>query len=241
MYGVRPAVKQQPWLTRVVLGVGAGGLFLALWVLLIGTSPANAAPSASPGDAVTLSFTASIKSGSIPGDVLFWLCADAQPDGTGCHPMTSQSSGIFTYQLAAATGTTFHRLEIDWTHGAQSVASAAAPATTPTAATPSPTAQPSTNPLPALPLHTICPYSGITVTGPKSFTCMVDANLFTTTPTPGTLSPTPTDAPTNSTSPPVDKDTGTLITGLQIVIAVGLVLLVILVIVLIWQRMAQRR
>ncbi len=213
----------------------AGGLFVAFW-LLCGT--ASAAPSTLPGDAVTLTFTAVIQSGTIPGGILFWMCADPQPDGTGCFEMSSQPDGSFTYQLATATGTTYHHLEIAWTRGSQPTATATAATTRPAK---TPTAQPSAPPLPAPPLHTICPYPELTVSGPKSFTCLVDARLFTTTPTPGTVDPSATKLPTTADPPPVDRDTATLITGLQIVIGVGLVLLVILLSVLIWQRMAQRR
>jgi hypothetical protein len=230
MYSRRSAWKDQPLRTRVVRGMEAGAILLVLW-LSWGT--AHAAPRTSPGDTVTLSFTATIQSGTVPGDVLFWLCADPQADGTGCFQMTTQSDGSYAYQLASATGTAYHKLEIAWTHGSQTGAT-----TTPTAS-PSATAQPSA--LPVLPLHALCLYTQITVTGPKSFTCLVDANLITATPTPEVGAPTPTQLPTTSDPPPVDRDTATLITGLQIVIGVGLVLLVILVPILIWQRVSKRR
>jgi hypothetical protein len=226
MYRRRPACKGHSLLMRVVQGMGAGGILLALW-LLGGT--AHAAFPAAPGDAATLTFTATIQSGTVPGDVLFWLCADAQADGTGCFEMLSQPDGSFVYQLATTTGTTYHHLEIAWTRG-RAGEGTATPAT----------AQPSASPGPTLPLHTLCPYPEFTVTGPKSFTCIVDATLFTTTPTPGIITPTPTHVPDGSDPSPVDRDTATLITGLQVIIGVGLVLLVILVSLLIWQRVGKR-
>lgn len=236
MYGPRPGWKSQPRHARVLtrgLWSAAGGILLALW-LLCGT--ANAAAPRLPGDAVTLTFTAVIQPGTVPSNILFWLCADPQADGTGCFLMSSQPDGSFTYQLATATGITYHHLQVAWTRGSQPTAKPTAAATRPAK---TPTAQPTAPPLPALPLHTICSYAEITVSGPKSFACKVDASLFTTTPTPGTVDPAPTSAPGNA-PPPVDRDTATLITGLQIVIGVGLVLLVILIPVLIWQRMSRR-
>lgn len=232
MYGSRPAWKDQPLLRRVVQGMGAGGIFLALWLL---GSTAQAAPPATSSDAVTLTFTATIQSGTVPSDVLFWLCADPQADGTGCFEMSSQPDGSYLYQLATATGITYHQLEIAWTRGSRAGVTA-----TPSAS-PNPTAQPSAAPLPALPLHTLCPYPTLTVSGAKSFTCQVDATIFTATPTPGTEVPTSTSDPSTPPQPSVDRDTATLITGLQVIIGVGLVLLVILLPILIWQRVTKRR
>ncbi len=232
MYCSRPAWKDQPLLMRVVRGMAAGGIFLALWLL---GSTAQAAPPATSRDAVTLTFTATIQSGTVPSDVLFWLCADPQPDGTGCFEMSSQPDGSYLYQLATATGISYHQLEVAWTRGSRTGVTA-----TPSAS-PNPTAQPSAPPLPVLPLHTLCPYPALTVSGPKSFTCLVDATRFTTTPTPGAAVPTPTNDPSTRPQPSVDRDTATLITGLQVVIGVGLVLLLILLPILIWQRLTKRR
>lgn len=232
MYCSKPAWKGQSLLRRIVQGLGAGGIFLALWLL---GSTAQAAPPATSSDAVTLTFTATIQSGTVPSDVLFWLCADPQPDGTGCFEMSSQPDGSYLYQLATATGISYHQLEIAWTRGSKAGVTA-----TPSAS-PNPTAQPSAPPLPVLPLHTLCPYSALTVSGPKSFTCLVDATLFTTTPTPGTAAPTATSVPGTPTQLAVDRDTATLITGLQVIIGVGLVLLLILLSILIWQRVTKRR
>ena len=194
-----------------------GGLLLGL--VFIGV-PTSAAHPAKTGDNVTLTFTVIVQAGTAADDLAFWVCADAQPDGTGCNQMGGPAGGPFTFALATATGTTYHHLMIEWTHGHLIG---------------------SNGPLPAPPFHTACPYPTLTISGPQSFTCQVDLSVATVTQTPVLPGATPGGSPANSDPPPVDKDTSTLVTGLQVVIGVGVVLLVILLIVLLWQRMSGNR
>ena len=218
MYAVRERLIRRHRLLLVMVGVLASGLILALYAL---TAQGSAAHPAKAGDAVTLSFTVTVQAGTPPSDVLFWVCPDAQQDGTGCDEMDTQPDGTFTFQLATTTGTTYQHIIIEWSHGRL------------------PT---SNGPIPAPPAHIACDYHPVTVTGPNSFTCKADFTPATVTPTP--VTPTASPASTSTGDPgstPGSSDNSTLITGLQIVIGVGLVLFFVLLAILIWQKMTLRR
>lgn len=184
------------------------------------TAPTSAAHPAKAGDTITLTFTVTVRAGTPPDDVLFWLCPDAKTDGTGCDEMNAQPDGTFTYQLSATTSTTYQHVTIEWSHGRL----------------------PTDNgPIPAPPAHITCDYHpfNITATGPRSFTCNADFTPATATPVPSvTTSPDP--ATTPGTATPGSGDNSTLITGLQIVTGVGLALLLLLLVILAWQRMGAR-
>lgn len=219
MYGVIHRLARPRQLTRMATGVVALGVVVALYAL---TTQTTAAHPARTDDTVTLSFTVTIVAGTPASDALFWVCPDAQTDGTGCDEMNAQPNGVFTYQLSATTGTTYHHLIIEWSHGSQPSSSGA---------------------LPTPPARIVCDDSPYTVTGSKSIACQADLTPVTPTPppspTPG-ASPTPA-ATTDPVGAPGSSDNGTLITGLQIIIGVGLVLFFILLGILIWQRTNARR
>jgi len=219
MYGVIHRLARPRQLTRMATGVVALGVVLALYAL---TTQTTAAHPARPGAAVTLSFTVTVVAGTPPSDVLFWVCPDAKTDGTGCNQMNTQPDGTFTYQLSTTTGTTYHHLIIEWSHGRL----------------PS-----SSGPLPTSPAHIVCDDGPYTVTGPKSIACQADFTPVTPTPPPSpTPGASPTPAATNDpTGTPGGSDNSTLITGLQIIIGVGLVLFLLLLGILIWQRASARR
>ncbi len=204
----------------MIPGVGALGVLLVLTLMLAQGSAAHPAQS---GEVVTLTFQVSITAGTVPDDAVFWVCPDAQPDGTGCEQMNGEGNGPYTYQLSAATGTTYRHIVIEWTHGRQ----------------------PGSNgkdPLPQPPVQRICSYSSLTVTKSNSYTCLADFTILNATPSPPALTPSPAITPTANPTATAGNDTySTLITGMQIVIGVGLVLLVILLIILFWQRMSLRR
>lgn len=213
----RPRLMEHRHLLLLALGsVALVGLaaFSAL------TAPASAAHPAKPGDSVTLTFTVAVRAGTPPGDVLFWFCPDAKTDGTGCQEMSAQPNGTFTYQLTATTGATYQHIIIEWSHGQRST---------------------SNGPIPAPPAHITCDYPrfSVTATGPRSFTCNADFTPATATPVPS-VTTTPTSAATPGTDTPGSGDNSTLITGLQIVTGVGLALLLLLLIILAWQRMGAR-
>ncbi len=219
MYGVIHRLICLRQLARMATGVVALGVVVALYAL---TPQTTAAHPARTGATVTLSFTVTIVAGTPASDALFWVCPDAKTDGTGCNEMTTQPDGAFTYQLSATTGTTYHHLIIEWSHGRLPGSS---------------------GPLPAPPAQIVCDVGPYTVTGSKSIPCQADLTPLTPTPppspTPG-ASPTPA-ATTDPIGTPGGSDNGTLITGLQIIIGVGLVLFFILLGILIWQRTSARR
>lgn len=214
----RPRLIEHRHILLVALGsVALVGLaaFSAL------TAPTSAAHPAKAGDTLTLTFTVTVRAGTPPGDVLFWLCPDAKTDGTGCNEMKAQPDGSFTYQLTATTGTTYQHVIIEWSHGRL----------------------PTNNgPIPAPPAHITCDYHPfkVTTTNPRSFTCNADFTPATATPVPS-VTTTPAAATTPGTGTPGSGDNSTLITGLQIVTGVGLALLLLLLVILAWQRMGARR
>jgi hypothetical protein len=181
----------------------------------------SAAHPAAPGDTVTITFTVTVTAGTPPADTIFWLCADAQTDGTGCNEMMAQPDGSFTFQLTTTTGTTYRHITIEWSRGLL------------------PT---SNGEIPEPPVQTPCSYSSFTVSMPESITCQADFTMLATTPTfaVSTVSPTAAASATVGSTPGND-DNSTLITGLYVVIGVGLVLFVILLIILIWQRVSARQ
>lgn len=203
---------------RPMLRATLSGVALAAFLTLFAFTP-QASAGARAGDSVTLTFTVIVKAGTPPGDVLFWFCPDAQPDGTGCNEMTAQANGSFIYQLATTTGTTYQHASIEWSHGRL------------------PTDK---GPIPAPPVHLTCDYHlNVTASDPRSYTCNADFTVSTVTPTPSVTS-TPT--PAASTGPASgSSDNSTLVTGLQIIIGVGLFLFILLLIILIWQRVSVRR
>lgn len=219
MYGLRQRLIHPRNLFRAVLTCAALVAFLALWALGLQTSAAH--PKATNAT-VTIAFTVTVQAGTPPEDVLFWVCPDAQNDGTGCDQMNDQPDGTFTYQLTTTTGTTYKHIIIEWSHGRL------------------PGDQGST---PTPPAHIVCDYRnvGITDTDPHSYTCKADFTALDVTPTPPDTSGTAT--PTTNTDPPgpTNGDNNTLVTGLQIIIGVGLFLLVILLVILVWQRMGGTR
>ncbi len=220
MYGLRQRLIQSRRLRLVALGSAALALLLALSALITRSSAAHPART---GDTVTLTFTAKVQAGTPPGDVLFWVCPDAKADGTGCDEMNARPDGTFTYQLAAASGATYQHVTIEWSHGRL------------------PT---SNGPIPAPPAHIVCDYPHLTVsaTNPRSFTCNVNFTPATVTPaasTSGTPTPVATASPNGAAA--AGGDTSTLVTGLQVIIGVGLVLFLLLLAILIWQRLSARR
>ena len=221
MHGSRHRLFHTPASHRLATGLAALGTVLVLSLLIIRGSAAHPAQ---PGEAVTLNYTVTVTGGTAPTDIVLWFCADAQTDGTGCQQMKGQENGPFTYQLATTSGTTYHHVVIEWTDGRKPTSNGG-------------------DPLPQPPTHTVCSYTDFVVntTEPSSINCSLDFTPSTVTPSPSsstTPQVTPTDAA--STSPSNDANT-TLVTGLQVVIGVGLVLLVILVIILIFQRLGARR
>lgn len=219
MFGLRQRLMQPRNLFRAALACAALVAFLALWAFSLQTSAAH--PKA-PHATLTITFTVTIQAGTPPSDVLFWVCPDAQTDGTGCDQMNNQPDGTFTYQLTATAGTTYKHVIIEWSHGRL------------------PGTQGST---PTPPAHIVCDYRNLAVKDgePRSYTCKADFTALTVTPTPPDQSATAT--PTANADPPgaTSGDNSTLVTGLQIIIGVGLFLLVILLIILIWQRLGTRR
>jgi hypothetical protein len=222
MYGLRQRLMQPRHRFRAALG--SAGLVLCLILFALIPQP-GAAHAAEPGAAITLTFTVVVKAGSPPPpvDVLFWFCPDAQSDGTGCNEMTAQTNGTFTYQFATTTGTTYQHLTIEWSHGRL------------------PTDK---GPIPAPPAHITCDYPNYTVkaSDPRSITCTADFTNVDVTPTipVPTVTPTPPVIP-NPSGGNGSGDTSTLVTGLQIIIIVGLLLFVLLLVILIWQRMSPSR
>jgi hypothetical protein len=211
-------LRQRMMQTRHLLRVAFGSVALAILLVLF-TPQASAAH---PADTITFTFTVTVQAGTAPSDVLFWLCPDAQPDGTGCEEMNAQPDGTFTYQFTGDTGTTYQHVIIEWSHGRL------------------PTSQ---GPIPAPPAHIACDYHPFTVsdTGPRSITCNADVTPATVTPAPSTPTGSPTPAGAADPSRPTRSgDNSTLITGLQIITVVGFVLLVLLLAILIWQRMSAR-
>jgi hypothetical protein len=200
------------------LSLVACGLLAALYAL---SAQPSAAHPAATGDTVTITFTVTVKAGTPPPDVIFWLCPDAQADGTGCNEMMAQPDGSYTFQLTATTGTTYHHILIEWSTGFL------------------PTDK---GEIPEPPVQTPCSYSSFTVSMPESITCQADFTMLATTPTfpAATVSPTAAASATGGSAPGGD-DNGTLITGLYVVIGVGLVLFVILLMILIWQRVSARQ
>lgn len=221
MRGLKYRLFSAPTSRRLATGLAALGMLLALSLLLV---PGSAAHPAQPGEAVTLSFTVTVTGGTAPTDIVLWLCADAQTDGTGCQQMDGQLNGPFTYQLATTSGTTYHHIVIEWTDGRIPAANGK-------------------DPLPPPPAHTVCSYTDFTVdtNQPTSFACPLDFTPPTATTSPS-VSTTPLLTPTDpaSTAPANDANS-TLVTGLQVVIGVGLVLLVLLLIILIFQRLGGAR
>jgi hypothetical protein len=220
MYGLRQRLMRPRHTLLITPGIVAFAVLLTLYAFPTQTSAAHAAR---PGDSVTLTFTVTVKAGTAPSDVLFWFCPDAKTDGTGCDQMTARPDGTFTYQFAATTGATYQHVIIEWSHGRL------------------PT---SNGPIPAPPVHIACDYHPFNVTAdaPHSFTCNADFTPATVTPVPsaGTNTPTPA-ATTTPNGAAGSSDNSTLITGLQIIIGVGLVLFLLLLAILIWQRMGARR
>ncbi|HLW02321.1 MAG TPA: hypothetical protein VKT82_26935 [Ktedonobacterales bacterium] len=210
--GLRQRVIQSRRLLFVAVSCVAFVILLAFSALTIQT---GAAHSATRSDAVTLTFTVAIVGGTPPNNVVFWVCPDAQVDGTGCAKMSAGASGTYTYQLATTTGTTYQHLTIEWSRGQKTGGS---------------------GPIPVAPAYISCDYANFAVTdsGPHSFTCQANFSAPTVTPVPSvTTTAAPADTPTPASSA---GDNGTLITGLQIIIGVGLVLFILLLIILIWQR-----
>ncbi len=221
MRGLKRRLLYAPTSLRLATGLAALGMLLALSLLHV---PGSAAHPGQPGEAVTLNFTVTVTGGTAPTDIVLWLCVDAQTDGTGCQQMDGQLNGPFTYQLATTSGTTYHHIVIEWTDGRIPAANGK-------------------DPLPPPPTHTVCSYTDFTVdtSQPTSFACSLDFTPSTVTPSPPTsTTPLVTATDPASTAPASDANS-TLVTGLQIVIGVGLVLLVILVIILIFQRLGARR
>jgi len=222
MRGVRYRLAQAHITRWGGVSLAAVGLLVMLSLLM---AQGSAAHSGETHAAVTLSFTVTVIGGTAPSDSVFWVCPDAQTDGTGCEQMNGQGNGPYTYQLAATSDTTYRHLIIEWTDGRQ----------------------PSSNgkdPLPQVPVHVACSYPNVAVGALEtdSFSCPVDFTKSTVTPSPAaSTSPqaTPTD-PSDSSTPGSDT-TSTLVTGLQVIIGVGLVLLVILLIILMVQRLGGRR
>ena len=221
MHGLKRRLLYAPTSLKLAAGLAALGMLLALSLLHV---PSSAAQQMQPGEAVTLTFTVTVTGGTAPTDIVLWLCPDAQTDGTGCLQMDGQLNGPFTYQLATTSGTTYHHLVIEWTDGRIPAANGK-------------------DVLPQPPAHTVCSYTDLTVntTDPTSFACSLDFTPPSVTPSPIT-SITPAVTPTDPASTTPANDAGTtLVTGLQVVIGVGLVLLVLLLIILIFQRLGARR
>ena len=218
MHGLRHRLFYTPTSRWLVPGLAALGVLLILSLLIVRGSAAHPAQL---GEAVTLNFTVTVTGGTAPTDIVLWFCADAQTNGAGCQQMNGQENGPFSYQFATTSGTTYHHIVIEWTDGRLPNSS---------------------GPLPQPPTHTVCSYTDFQVktTEPSSINCKLDFSPSAVTPSPSTSTTpqiTPTDGP--STSPSSDTNT-TLVTGLQVVIGVGLVLLVILLIILIFQRLGAR-
>ncbi len=214
MYGLHQRLMQSR--RRLLAAVSCVALLILLAFAAL-TTQTSAAHPATNGDSVTFTFTVTIAGGTPPSNIVFWVCPDAQANGAGCEEMTAQTDGTFTYQLTVSSGTTYQHLTIEWSQGQQQDAS---------------------GPIPAAPTHTVCNYTDFQVTdsGPQSLTC--PANFAAPTATP-TVSATSTPTPADTTSPGGSSDdTSTLVTGLQIIIGVGLVLFVVLLIILISQRVS---
>jgi hypothetical protein len=212
MYGLQQRLKPSRPLLLVAAGCVALVILLAFSAL---TAQTGAAHSATRNDAVTLTFTVTITAGTPPSNVLFWVCPDAQADGSGCEKMSAAANGTFTYQLATTTGATYKDITIEWTQGQN----------------------PGGNgPVPAQPAHIACDYANFAVTAsePLSLTCQANFSAPTVTPA-ASVTTTPAQTPGAADG---NDDTSTLITGLQVIIGVGLVLFVILLIILIWQRVS---
>ncbi len=217
MYGLKQRLMQPRYLLRVALSSVALAAFLALGAFSPQTSAAH---QAQPNETITIDFTVKVQAGTPPTDVLFWFCPDAKTDGTGCDEMSTQPDGTFTYQLATTTGATYQHITIEWSHGRL----------------PS-----DTGPIPVPPAHSACdyPHFVVTATDPRSYTCKANFTAADATPTPPIIA-----TPTTTTDPvatPGNGDNTTLVTGLQIIIGVGLFLFVLLLIILIWQRMSAIR
>jgi hypothetical protein len=213
MHGLQQRLMQSRHLLLVAVSCVALLILLAFSALTI---QIGAARSATKRDSVTLTFTVAITAGTPPSDVLFWVCPDAHADGTGCQKMSAGATrGTFTYRLATTTGTTYKHISIEWTKGQKAGGN---------------------GPIPAPPAYIACDYANFAVTasGPHSLTCNADFSAPTVTPVPSvTTTATPANTPTATGSA---GDNSTLITGLQVIIGVGLVLFIILLIILIWQR-----
>ncbi len=206
-------------LPRAALGSAALAVLVALFTL---TAQSSAAQPARTGETVTLTFTVIVRAGTPPDDLLFWFCPDAKNDGTGCEEMNPQPDGkTFTYQFTTTTGTTYQHITILWSRGRL------------------PT---SNGEIPAPPAHITCDYHPFTVSAanPRSFTCNADFTPNATTPV-ASVTTAPTPAATASPGNAASGDTSTLVTGLQVIIGVGLVLFVILLAILIWQRTSARK
>jgi hypothetical protein len=219
MYGLSKRLKQPRYLFCAALSIAALAALLALWAL----SPQNSAAHPKATNAtVIINFTVTVQAGTPPDDVLFWVCPDAQTDGTGCDEMNSQPDGTFIYQLTTTTGTTHKHVIIEWSHGRL------------------PGDQGST---PTPPAHIVCDYHPFEVEDgdPLSYTCKADFTALDVTPTPPDTNGTAT--PTTNTDPPgpTSGDNSTLVTGLQIIIGVGLFLFVVLLIIFVWQRVGTQR
>jgi len=213
MFGLQQRLTRPRHLLIVIVSCAALLVLLTFSALTIQTSAAH---SATRADSVTLTFTVAIAGGTPPGDALFWVCPDAQSDGIGCNQMSAgATSGTYTYQLAATSGTTYQHITFEWSQGKTEGGS---------------------GPIPTPPAHVVCDYANFAVTdsGPHSLTCKADFSTPTVTPVPSvSAGATPADTPTSSGSA---GDNGTLITGLQVIIGVGLVLFILLLIILVWQR-----
>jgi hypothetical protein len=217
MYGLRQRVMPPRHLLRVALSSVTFAALLAFGALSPQTS---AAQMARPNDTININFTVQVEAGTPPSDVLFWFCPDAKADGTGCDEMNTQTDGTFTYQLTTTTGTTYQHLTIEWSHGRL----------------PS-----DAGPIPVPPAQIACDYHPFNVTAdaPRSITCKTNFTAANTTPTPPVIaSPT---TPPDPVSTPGNGDNSTLVTGLQIIIGVGLFLFIVLLIILVWQRMSTIR
>lgn len=217
MYGLKQRLMQPRHLLRVALSSVALALLLALGAFSPQTSAAH---QAQPNETIDIDFTVTVQAGTPPSDVLVWFCPDAKTDGTGCDEMNAQPDDTFTYQLATTTGATYQHITIEWSHGFL------------------PTDQ---GEIPAPPVQILCdyPHFSATTSGPRSITCKADFTKADSTPTPPIIA-TPTTAadPVATTG---NGDNSTLVTGLQIIIGVGLFLFVLLLIILIWQRMSAIR
>jgi hypothetical protein len=218
MYRLRQRLMQPQRLSLVALSSVAFAVLLALFAL---TAQIGAAQPAKPGDAITFAFTVTVKAGTPPSDVLFWFCPDAQNDGTGCDEMNAQPDGTFTYQFATTTGTTYQHITIEWSHGRL----------------PS-----DKGPIPVPPAHITCDYHpfNVTSTNPRSFTCYADFTPSTVTPVPSVTPIVPPPAVATTPTSATGGDNATLVTGLQIVIGVGIFLFVLLLAILVWQRVSRR-